>query len=442
MIQAELEPQFSLAMQAYLSGRLAEADTYFARITTRWPECIEAWFQRGEIAEQQQNFSAAIGHYEKVLAQNPEVQEVWFRLGSIAAHQHMPQLAIGYWTQALNINPAYTEPHLHLGLLYARSENPLALQHFNQVCQLSHSALPLVTLARTLLWQNQHGVSAQLIAAALAYLTTQPETSELYPQALALAIQIAHEQHQDTLALQWIHEAHLSQEQKDSLEALYLPLNASAEAIQNFQEKLKTQPPSSLPPSLLPRLLAWEKHPVQSALHRYLLPEFTAPPLPAPPSDRTPPFRGVCILHESAVPLWPEYRAYLKTLPRQYWELHLLITHPLPLPLENLNATVHRVSPEEAQTWLSQQPLDLLLHTGVDRQSDALDLALHCRSFTAANIKWTPYSKENLLYDTFDPYFSGEAPCKALHDSPQHTLHLHRWSVLLQQHLRQLYSTR
>lgn len=440
MTQAELEPEFSLAMQAYVSGKLTEADKHFTRITLRWPHCIEAWFQRGDIAEQQHDFDAAISHYEKVLAHNPEVQEVWFRLGSIAAHQNMPQLAVNYWNQALKINPQYMEPHLHLGLLYARSNSPLAQHHLDQASHLSESPLPLMALARTLLWQNQHPTASQVINATLKALAKHSEFASAYDHALAIALQIAHEQQEDQTALTLIREAQLSPAKKHTLENLYLSLNATPKDVAVFLEKLPQLPSPHSPLEAYPNLLAWDKHQVQHQVHQFLFPHgHKEPPLLQQPP--VVPFRLACLIHESTIPLWPTYLAYLNTLPRQYWDLQLLVLHQSPLPLGNLKATVHRLKQEETYAWLKQHPFDLLLHTGVDRQIEALALAQSCRPFNIPSLKWTPYSTDTFDYRPLeDPCFSGELPCKALHDSPADALHLHRWSVSLQHHLRQSFS--
>lgn len=440
MTQAELEPEFSLAMQAYISGKLAEADKHFNRITLRWPHCIEAWFQRGDIAEQQHDFEAAISHYEKVLAHNPEVQEVWFRLGSIAAHQNMPQLAINYWNQALTINPQYMEPHLHLGLLYARSDNPLAQHHLEQASGLSESLLPLLALARTLLWQNQHPTASQVMNATLNAFIRRSELSSVYHHALAIAIQIAHEQQEDQRALELIGQAQIPPAHKHILESLYLSLNATPKDLSAFLENLTQLPTHDLPLEAFPNLLAWDKHQVQHQVYPVLFPhEHKETSLPR----KTPviPFRLICLIHESTIPLWATYLAYLKTLPRQYWELQLLVFHQSPLPIDTLKATVHRLRPEEAQAWLKQGDFDLLLHTGVDRQTEALALAQSCRTFKVPSLKWTPYSVDAFDYLPLEnPCFSGELPCEALHDAPPDALHLHRWSVSLQHHLRQSFS--
>ena len=208
MLQAELEAQFHHAMQAYVSGQLAQAAEQFAQITQQWPTCVEAWFQRAEIAEQQRNFSDAITYYEKVLEQQPDIQEAWFRLGAIAAQQQAVALAIQYWEQCLSINPDYTEAHLHLGLLYARQEAPerqiAATAHFSRACTLSPDPLALLSLARTLLWQNQHRVVAPLLDAVLQYLKEQSPNPQLHTPwiyALSLSLQLAHEQGEDKLAL-------------------------------------------------------------------------------------------------------------------------------------------------------------------------------------------------------------------------------------------------
>ncbi len=125
-----LQTQFESAMQTYLSGELEPASQAFASITSTWPECIEAWFQRADIAEHQQQWEQAVEYYEKVLEQRQDIQEVWFRLGRIAVQQNALSMAETYWKQALLINPAYAEPHLHLGLFYARTDQrERAVQH-------------------------------------------------------------------------------------------------------------------------------------------------------------------------------------------------------------------------------------------------------------------------------------------------------------------------
>ena len=449
MLQAELEAQFHHAMQAYVSGQLAQAAEQFAQITQQWPTCVEAWFQRAEIAEQQRNFSDAITYYEKVLEQQPDIQEAWFRLGAIAAQQQAVALAIQYWEQCLSINPDYTEAHLHLGLLYARQEAPerqiAATAHFSRACTLSPDPLALLSLARTLLWQNQHRVVAPLLDAVLQYLKEQSPNPQLHTPwiyALSLSLQLAHEQGEDKLALTLLEQSRVPRELSQALQALYLALDAAHERQQSFREQLQQmQPVEGLNLAQAPRLLAWQKYGLQSMVNTYLLGASRPPLAPtAPPRSvrQHPVLTLVCVMHESALPLWPIYLQHLRSLPTRTWQIHVVLCHGLAVPMEELKAQVHRVTPDDLLPLLQQIPADLLLHAGVDRQSTAVASALVCRALAKPSLSWSLYGpSQNLWQDTpEDPCFTGVLLLKSPQDPLQNALHLHRWSVYLQHHLR------
>lgn len=445
MAQDALEQQFHHAMQAYLSGDLEQADNRFSDITNAWPECIEAWFQRAELAEKRLDFDAAIQYYEAVLEQDPTIQEVWFRLGHIAAQQNASELTYHYWERALEINPDYGDVHLHLGLFLARKQDPRAKQHFQKACALSTDILSLLSLARTLLWQNQHAVAAPLLHALCRQLeTASPQQPEYYRHALGLNIQLVHELAQDDLAKQIITEAKIDAPDRETLNSLYLSLNASEETLKHFIADLPGHPRSAnWPVEHLPRLLSWQKHQVQSQVHQYLYtPQLSHSEQQStrlkPEKHTHSPFKLACIFHESSISLWPVFLNHLKTLPARQWQIHLILLHRIPLPLQELKAQLHILSIENVLPQLSKINPDLIVHGGADRQNDATALARDCQSLETHNLSWTPYSPDEIWKDTpQDPCFSGVLQLKALQSPYENALHLHRWSVHLHHHLVQ-----
>ncbi len=449
MLQAELEHQFHHAMQAYVSGQLEQAAEQFSQITQQWPTCVEAWFQRAEIAEQQHNFTDAISYYEQVLERQPDIQEAWFRLGTIAAQQQAETLAIKYWQQALSINSDYAEAHLHLGLLYAQQEAPdaqaAATAHFARACTLSTDLLALLSLARTLLWQNQHRVVAPLLNTVLQHLSAQPQEltqREQWIDAIALGLQLAHEQRDDDRALALLNTSGPPSELSQALKPLYLSLEASPEVQQSFKEHLQQQPPiEGLSLAQAPRLLAWQKYGLQPVVNAYLLgtpASSLAPTAPDLPVHQHPRLNLVCVMHESALPLWPLYLQHLRSLPNRTWQIHVVLCHALAVPMDGLKAEIHRAQPSHLPTLLQKISADLLLHAGADRQSTAVETALACRILKKPSLSWTLYGENELIWqDTpADPCFTGTLLLKSGQDPLQNALHLHRWSVYLQHHLR------
>lgn len=450
MRQAELEQQFHHAMQVYVSGKLETAATQFSQITQQWPTCVEAWFQRAEIAEQLQQLENAVAYYEKVLEQQPEIQEAWFRLGTIAAQQNAQSLALKYWQQALSINPDYPEANLHLGLLYAQQnpqEQTLAYKHFSRACSLTPDLLILLSLARTLLWQNQHTVVMILLDAALAFLQEHtlltPTIKEQWRQALALRVQLAHEQREDDFALSLLSEPSPDAPFSQTLKQIYISLDANSEIQTVLKKNLQEQPlTENLSLEHAPRLLAWQKHGLQAEVNRYLLGDSKpSKPLQNQRLSITehPTLNLVCVMHESALPLWPLYMQHLRSLPTRTWNIHIVLCHGLAISLEGLKAQVHRVQPATLSALVQTLSVDLFLHVGGDRQSTAIASALDCQSFSKPSLSWTPYGpKDSLWLNTpEDPCFSGVLLLKQVKDPIKNALHLHRWSVYLQHHLRQ-----
>jgi tetratricopeptide (TPR) repeat protein len=449
MLQAELEQQFHDAMQVYVSGQLEQAARAFAEITQRWPACVEAWFQRAEIAEQQQQFSDAVTYYEQVLEQQPDIQEAWFRLGTIAAQQQAEALALKYWQQALSINPDYAEAHLHLGLLCAQQpeleHQNAATLHFSRACVLSSDLMTLLSLARTLLWQNKQAVVAPLLDAILKHLKVQapePKLQRQWREALTLSLQLAHEQRDDDVAWQLLEQSEADAQLKQVLKAIYLSLEASPEAQQSVKDNLEQLAPvEGLSLAQAPRLLAWQKYGLQSRVNTYLL-GASSPPLAstasALPVDKHPILKLVCLMHESALSLWPIYLQHLRSLPPRTWQIHLVLCHGLTVPTADLKAQIHRAQPATLLPLLQKISPDLLIHAGSDRQSTAVATALACRSLAKPSLSWSLYGPEQTLWQDTpeDPCFTGVLLLKSLQDPLQNALHLHRWSVYLQHHLR------
>lgn len=118
MNDLELEQEFTQALAAYQSQHWDEAQRRFQAITQQRPDCKEAWFQLGLMAQHQGQFASAVDCFERVLELDSEIQEVYFQLGQIALQQQQFQMALDYWQRALNINPHYAEARLQTALAY------------------------------------------------------------------------------------------------------------------------------------------------------------------------------------------------------------------------------------------------------------------------------------------------------------------------------------
>ncbi len=137
-MQQTLEDLFQQAILAFQAADWPQAESLFKELTEQWPDCIEAWFQLGELYQLQQRWDQALFYYEQVLARNDQIQEVWLNLGRIAIQQNQPPVAQQYWQRALAVNPDYSEAHFHLGLLLVKQgEMAQAVGHLMQTLKNS-----------------------------------------------------------------------------------------------------------------------------------------------------------------------------------------------------------------------------------------------------------------------------------------------------------------
>lgn len=79
--------RFNVAEQAYIEGRLADAETLYLQLTQTNPEYKESWFKLGNIYARQGRYEASIRCYEKVLVLDSQDGKAWFNLAVVKLNQ-------------------------------------------------------------------------------------------------------------------------------------------------------------------------------------------------------------------------------------------------------------------------------------------------------------------------------------------------------------------
>lgn len=151
-----LEDQFHQALSALQAEQPEHAQVLFGALVAQYPDCKEAWYQLGELAQHRGELTRAIECYSKVLELDPSIQEVYNNLGVIATRQGQSELASGYFFKSLEINPHFAPAHINLGHLFASlNQSDLAVHHFSQALQTQPElANPLFQQAVTLIAQR------------------------------------------------------------------------------------------------------------------------------------------------------------------------------------------------------------------------------------------------------------------------------------------------
>lgn len=334
--EQELQTQFQQALQTLAQGNWPLAETQLREITERWPTCIEAWFQRGELCQRQGQLVAALDMYARVLELNPNVQEVYFSLGQIASQQQEHSQALGYWQRALEINPDYHEVRLHLILLLARlGQPPEALaQALELLGRVPASAPLLLDQARDLLARGQL-LETSAICQALR------QTSYEVGHVLLLELRLLHELGLDAQAEVLLSETPTGDAAdkawRAALRELYVPahyaddqaLDAAREKLDRFLAQapdaaLKTLPAAQLRD--LPRLRGWHllerAAAVDTWLQAALPPAETSLVSLSQPGERR---RLVWLLDAASLPWQSLYWQHLAALSRREWDIVVLL---------------------------------------------------------------------------------------------------------------------
>lgn len=387
MVDKDLEKHFGVALAALSEGDWAQAQNLFAEITRGWPDCKEAWYQRGELYQRQGVLTEAVEMYARVLALDPGIEEVYRHLGLIAAQQQENELAIGYWSQALSLNQNYSEVRLQLAMLLARNAQvPEAIEQLRMLLTLTpEMAAALLLQARAALQQGQFYEASALCQA----LRQQGGSAEFSQSVIFLELQVLHELGLDPQAEFLLQE--FSGTWSDALRTLYVPAHfADAGALAAAREKLDRALAAPAPRPLpiqaeLPRLRGWQLLERGEAVDAWLRQAagLNSPACVLPRSDMQ---RLVWIVDASCLPWQMACWRHLSALPSRRWELVLLLRqenlalvleppqrgnllgfHPLPADYAEARELIRKLRPhallfadpqrDPLQFWLAQEAL-------------------------------------------------------------------------------------
>lgn len=387
MLDKDLEKHFGVALAALSEGDWAQAQHLFAEITKSWPNCKEAWYQRGELYQRQGDATQAVEMYAQVLALDPGIEEVYRNLGLIAAQQQENEMAMGYWSQALSLNQNDSEVRLQLAMLLARNARvPEAIEQLRTLLTLSpEMAETLLLQARAALQQGQFYEASALCQA----LRHQGGSLELSQSVIFLELQVLHELGLDPQAEFLLQE--FSGPWSEALRALYVPghftdTGALAAAREKLDRALATPAPQPLPiQAELPRLRGWQLLGRGEAVDAWLRQAagLSSPARILPRSDMQ---RLVWIVDASCLPWQTACWQHLAALPSRRWELVLLLRqenlallleppergnllgfHPLPADYAEARELIRKLRPhvllladpqrDALQFWLAQESL-------------------------------------------------------------------------------------
>lgn len=233
----------ALAVQAYQSGNLAQAEAICLQILQQQPDRAEVLHWLGAIAHQRGKLSEAVVYYQRTLALEPHQAQVYYNLGNAFQQQGKFAAAIEHYQNAIALQPAYTDAHYNLGYSLQQQGNlPEAITHYQKAIALNpNDAEAHGNLGYALQQQGQ-------IEAAIAHyqhaIALNPEVpaifynlGNLYQQQAQLEAAI--NQYQWALALNPNYaEAHLQ------LAASLHALHQHEEAIVCYQQAIALQPNS------------------------------------------------------------------------------------------------------------------------------------------------------------------------------------------------------
>lgn len=381
-------------MQAFASHNWEQAQALFQALTQTWPDCIEAWYQRGEIYQLQGQWSEAVSMYEQVLSHNPAIQEVWLNLGRIAVQQGQAELAHRYWQQALEINPAYEEAHYHLAMLACQSgQMAEASQHLLSILgQTPAKATAFLSLAQELLLRGELLESLALSSALQAHAQQTQENLLLAYQALGLHIQALAMLGQTQQAAAVLAAQHADSEPPHwwlPFCELYLPfLNSPQTEPTPLPQQVLQGLPADLQP-VLPRLPQWIQQQQSEAVHAaWGWPQKKA--LSWPRQSRS---RLLVLLDSHSLGWWPFYQQQLQALSSKAWEIMLCLRYPAQQALLSDSKWPVQVLPDnpaECLQWLQQQRAEVLLYS--NPELDPLQYWLSTQQPAPLQLAWSALS--------------------------------------------------
>lgn len=113
------------------------ADSWYARMLQRWPDDVQAWSGRGDMAVANDQLSDAVRYYQKAVEFRPLGFEYWLNLAKTARAGGDAVLADEAYREALMLQPDNPAVLLQVGQFYAETKRTAeAREIFERVLQL------------------------------------------------------------------------------------------------------------------------------------------------------------------------------------------------------------------------------------------------------------------------------------------------------------------
>jgi Tfp pilus assembly protein PilF len=116
--KAQAQTSYNKAVQAHLSGKLAEAISQYQNALTLNPEFSQAHCNLGLIYNQQHNYAKALSEFRKSLAINPKDAITYNGIGAALRAEKDMVGAIKNWQTAVSLDPKLATAHYNLGTAY------------------------------------------------------------------------------------------------------------------------------------------------------------------------------------------------------------------------------------------------------------------------------------------------------------------------------------
>jgi len=131
--KAQAQAAYNKAVQAHLTGKLAEAISEYQNALTLNPEFSQAHCNLGLIYNQQHNYAKALSEFRKSLAINPKDAITYNGIGAALRAEKDMVGAIKNWQTAVSLDPKLATAHYNLGTAYEiQKDTDRALESYRQ----------------------------------------------------------------------------------------------------------------------------------------------------------------------------------------------------------------------------------------------------------------------------------------------------------------------
>lgn len=131
------DPDFAAGIDLFKQGQYAEAVGVFLKVTEKFPDNVEPFYNLGVSYLRSGNPEKAIAALEQAVRLKPDALEAYFALGECYFNLGQPEKAMEAFSKATNIEPNSPKAYYNLGVIsYKNNETDKAIGFFEQAIAL------------------------------------------------------------------------------------------------------------------------------------------------------------------------------------------------------------------------------------------------------------------------------------------------------------------